>query len=81
MKKKDEEEYEYSLASEDALRIYDVPPNHPFFERSYGIELQIAFIEGHMPTMFPSDKKRALKTIKFLKNCLKGVEKYGPAYN
>ena len=67
-----EEEYEFSVAATDAFRQYwpdSVTPTHPFFNR-YMIECQLALIEAHRHTMFPSDKRRALQTVRYLKKCL-----------
>lgn len=71
----EDEEYEYSMKSEDAIRLYypeSITPAHPFFERMM-IELQVALIEGHLPVMFASDKKRALKTARELKAKLRAL--------
>ena len=76
---KEEEEYEYSLCAADAIQLYWPPSisvEHPSFEKAM-VELQINLIKCKLPIMFPSDKKRALSTIVFLKNVLRGTEKYG----
>lgn len=70
--RRDEEEYEYSMCAEDAIQLYypdHLTPSHPLFER-YMIELQLALIACKMQIMWPSDKRRALNTVRFLKDKL-----------
>lgn len=69
----EDEEYEFSLMAEDAIRLYwpdALTSDHPRFAYRM-VELQLALIEGHMRVMYPSDLRRAQKTIKLLKRRLK----------
>jgi hypothetical protein len=68
-----EEEYELSECAEQAVNFYwpsSLKPNHPMFEQRM-IELQIALMKCHRHTMFPSDKRRTLQTVKELKEKIK----------
>jgi hypothetical protein len=65
----EEEEYELSVCAEDAVSFYwpdSLRAGTVMFERRM-IELQLALIECKMMVMFPSDKRRAKKTIAYLK--------------
>jgi hypothetical protein len=65
----EEEEYEFSECAELALRIYypdTLKFTAPYFNRSM-IELQLALIRCHKPIMSPSDRRRAVDTVKQLK--------------
>ena len=65
----EEEEYEFSVCAEDATSFYwpdSLVPGTVMFEKRM-IELQIALIECKRMIMYPSDKRRALKTVKMLK--------------
>lgn len=67
------EEYELSECAERAFNLYwpsSLKPSHPMFERRM-IELQIELISCHRHTMFPSTKRRALETVKMLREKLK----------
>lgn len=68
-----DEEYELSECAEKAFRFHypdSLTPKHPLFERRM-LELQIALIECHRHTMFRSDQRRALSTIKQIKKRMK----------
>lgn len=69
------EEYQFSQCAEEAIRFHwpdHLTENHPLFERRMK-ELQIALIECKMPIMMPSDKRRALNTVRTLKHEMKKV--------
>ena len=68
-----QEEYELSECAEAAVDFYwpsTLKPSNPMFERRM-IELQIALINCHRHTMYPSDRRRALNTVRELKHKLK----------
>jgi len=68
-----DEEYELSEGSE-ALCAFHWPESltisHPLFARRM-LELQRALIKHHMVVMLPSDKNRAIKTLRFLDKQIK----------
>ena len=69
----EDEEYEFSECSEEVIAFHypdDLTPAHPLFTRRM-MELQIALIECKLPLMFPSDKRRALSTVRYLKQEMK----------
>ena len=71
-KNETEEEYEFSVCAEDAIAFYwpdSLQVGTVMFERRM-IELQIALLECKRMVMFPSDKRRAVKTVKYLKEKL-----------
>ena len=70
-----EEEYEFSECSEKAIKFFypeDLKPNNPMFDKRMK-ELQVRLIECKLPFMYVADKRRALKTVKFLKEELSKV--------
>jgi hypothetical protein len=70
-----DEEYEFSECSEKAIRFFypdDLKPSHPLFDKRMK-ELQMQLIECKLPFMFVADKRRAVKTLKFLRGELKKV--------
>ena len=71
-KNETEEEYELSVCAEDAVAFYwpdSLAVGTVMFERRM-IELQLALLECKRMVMFPSDKRRAVETVKYLKNKL-----------
>ena len=65
IKNQDEEEYEFSAASEGAIRFWwpeTLTPDSWHFEQDMR-SLQIELISAHMYLMGPKDKERAVKTI------------------
>ena len=75
MNYKEEEEYEFSECADKVIAFHypdTLTPKHPLFETRM-IELQLALIECKTPLMFKSDKMRALKTVKYLRQKLKEV--------
>ena len=72
----EEEEYEFSEAVDQAIRLFwpdSLTPNDPRFEASM-IHLQQAMIKAHSYLMSPSDKRRALRTVIYLKSRAKGED-------
>lgn len=66
---KEDEEYEFSCRSEEAIKLFypdHMSPADPRFETEMKL-LQIRLILGHAQLMSPTEKARALNTIKFLK--------------
>ena len=71
----DEEEYEFSMCAEEAIDFYwpdHLQPGTKMFEKRM-LELQLALIECKLPIMYPSDKRRALSTIREIKQKMKEV--------
>jgi hypothetical protein len=67
------EEYELSECAEKAVNLHwpkELKPSSPVFERRM-IELQLALIKCKTHVMYPSDRRRALNTVKFLRQRLK----------
>ena len=68
----DDDEYEHSEKVESAIAAYYPPwmtPHDPMFMPRMW-ELQLAMLEAHRAIMSPSDRRRALATVKELRNNL-----------
>lgn len=70
---REDEEYEFSLCSEDAIRVYY--PDYrevgtPLWNRGM-MELQVRLLKCKRPTMYPSDRKRADRTLRWLRECMR----------
>ena len=64
-----DDEYEMSECCEQATKLFWpdwFTPAHPGFATSM-FELQMRLIECHLPFMVAADRRRALKTIRYLK--------------
>ena len=67
------EEYQFSECAEEVIRFRypdTLTPAHPLFQRRM-MELQLDLIECKLPVMMPSDKRRALSTVRWLKEGMK----------
>lgn len=65
----DDADYEFSECAEDAIKFRwpdGLTIAHPLFQRRM-LELQLDLIECKLPVMLPSDKRRALSTVRWLK--------------
>jgi hypothetical protein len=71
----DDEDHEFSECAEEAIRFRwpdGLGVDHPLFQR-FMLELQLDLIECKLPIMMPSDKRRALETVKWIKQEMKRV--------
>lgn len=68
-----DEAYEFSECAEEAIDFHwpdTLTPAHPLFERRM-LELQLSLIECHRRLMSREDLKRALKTVREIKQRMK----------
>lgn len=74
--KYEDDEYEFSSASEAAIKFWypeTMTPFHPKFNDDM-VLLQLELLKNHSYLMSPIDKDRALKTARVLRAKLKGQE-------